>query len=429
MRVFTSIGLLVLHGWMAIAHAAESGAGPNEISVRTIESSNFDADLSPGESTTNVPAELDEIYGDNVGYYNGVGMREVLRYVIDPLDDLYRRTGIRIGAAYTMLFLQPMGGRSVEYGAAGDFDLLAAWDLVGRGTNDTGRLVMSAEYRFAMGAQPPSLVGGQLGTLIPPTAAFNERGFVVRDFYWIQRMFDGRFRLLIGRTDAADFIGSHWLQNVNNAFVNRHFSANPTLPMSEHGMSVGVSLRPVDTFYLTAGVSNGYSRTIRAEVDSFFNDWALFAFAEAGYTPTFENLGVGRYALGAWQMNARERIDAPSSYGLTAVIDQNLGERIQMFARYAYSDATLTNVRHLAQSGVGLSGLLGRADDLTGLAFSMAVPGGGATQTETVLETFHRFQVTPNTQFSLGFQFIANPGNAYADGAAGALYLRLRTSF
>jgi hypothetical protein len=30
--------------------------------MHTIESSNLDADFSPGEKTTNAPAELDEIY-------------------------------------------------------------------------------------------------------------------------------------------------------------------------------------------------------------------------------------------------------------------------------------------------------------------------------------------------------------------------------
>jgi len=422
MRVSTSICILMLHAGVFLVNAAEPGTGASEVSVRTIETSNFDADLSPGESTTNVPAELDEIYGDNVGYFDGVEVRR-------PLDDLYRRTGLRVGAAYTMLYLQPMGGRSSEYGAAGDFDLLASWEFVGRGTADTGRLVMSAEYRFAMGAQPPSAVGAQMGTLIPPTAAFNDRGFVVRDFYWVQRMFDGRFRLLIGRTDAADFIGSHWLQNVNNAFVNRHFSANPTLPTSEHGPAIGLSFRPNDAVYLTAGVSNAYSRTIRGGVDSLVNEWDFFSFGEVGYTPTFESLGVGRYALGLWHIDSRDLINAPSSYGVTAVIDQNLGDRLQVFARYAYSEASLTNVRHLAQSGIGLSALLGRSDDLTGLAFSLAVPGSSETPPETVLETFHRFQVTQNAQFSLGFQLIANPANAYEDGAAGVFYMRLRTSF
>ena len=62
------------------------------------------------------------------------------------------------------------------------------------------------------------------------------------------------------------------------------------------------------------------------------------------------------------------RTAPPSDYGLTAIVDQNLTDRLQVFARYAYSDATLTNVRQLAKEGWGCK-VLGRDDDLTGAAF------------------------------------------------------------
>ena len=73
-----------------------------------------------------------------------------------------------------MLYFQPSDGHG--YGAAGDLDFLASWTLIGRESEDTGRAVLTTEYRFKMGDQPPSAVGRQVGTLIPPTNAFNDRG-------------------------------------------------------------------------------------------------------------------------------------------------------------------------------------------------------------------------------------------------------------
>ena len=128
-------------------------------------------------------------------------------------------------------------------------------------------------------------------------------------------------------------------------------------------------------------------------------------------------------------MDARAKFGLPEDYGFTFIIDQNFGERLQVFARYAYSDGTLTNIRQLGQVGLGLSGLLGRKDDLTGAAFSLAVPRSEASRNETVLEVFHRFQVSQNTQLSVGLQLIANPGNAPDSDTAGVFYARLRTSF
>jgi len=398
-------------------------------SIHTIESSNLDADLSPGEATTNALAELDEIYAPHESYLGFTGIDRPLDLLANPLNALYEMTGLRLGAANTMLFMQPIAGQSSEYGAAYDLRVISAWTLIGRGSEDTGRLVITGEYREKIGDQPPSVLGRQMGTLVAPTSAFNDRRLVVRDFYWVQRLFDARVRILIGRSDPSGYVGAIWMQNVNNSFVNRSFSANPAVPFPGHGPMLGISIRPTDHFYITAGASNAYSVTTMAEINSLFSQWDLFAFGEIGYTPTFEGLGEGRYSVGLWHMDSREKLGLPEDEGMTVILNQNLGDKLQVFARYAYSDGTLTNVRQIAQAGLGLSGLLGRKDDLTGAAFSINIPRSTASRTETVLEVFHRFQVSNYNQFSVGLQLIANPGNATNDEAAGVFYARLRMSF
>jgi porin len=394
-----------------------------------IEFSALDADFSPGEATTNTLAELDEIDVPHQGHLDSLGVERPLDFLSDPLNDLYKKTGLRLGVAYTMLYLQPMGDLSDSYGAAGDLDFLSSWTLIGRGTEDTGRAVFTVEYRFKMGTQPPSAVGREIGTLIPPTNAFNDRGWVVRDAYWVQRLFDARVRIIIGRADPSDYVGTYWLQNVNNSFVNRHFSANPAVPFPGHGPLLGISIRPTDLYYITAGACNAYSQTIRAGFDTLFSEWDLFTFGEAGLTTAIKGLGTGRYAFGAWHMDERGKDGLPSDYGITAIADQNLTSRLQVFARYAHSDGTLTNVRQLAQAGLGYSGLLGREDDLTGAAFSVAFPRRDTSRNETVFETFHRFQMTEHSQLSVGAQVIFDPGNAPESRTAAVFYARLRASF
>lgn len=419
--------LLAGLAWLGLSLAQ---AAPDAATTHDIEFSNFDSDLSPGEASTVVPAQLAEIYGPNEGYFDRWGFNRPLDMLIDPLDELYQKTGLQLGAAYTMLYLQSMGGQAGgQARSAGDIDFMSSWTLIGRGTEDTGRLIFTGEYRFGVDDYPPSTLGPQMGTLIPPTNAFNAREWVVRDAYWIQRLFDARVRILLGRADPSDYVGAHWMQNVNNSFVNRHFSANPAIPFPGHGPMLGVSLRPTPDYYITGGTANGYSNTEFVEIDSLFEYWNMFSFVEAGYTPTFEKLGPGRYAGGFWYMSPRERTNQPQDYGFTLIADQRIADNLQAFARYAYSDGTLTNIRQLGQVGLGLSGLGGRQDDLTGLAFSLAVPVRNTSRDETVLETFHRFQMTGNTQLSFGLQLIANPGNAALNETAGVFYARLRVSF
>ncbi len=398
-------------------------------SQHEIESDNLDADFSPGEATSNTPAELDEITALHPGYLSSLGIDRPFEYLTRALQTLDQSTGLRLGVAQTMLFLQPMGGQSDRYGAAGDTDLLSSWTLLGRKTADTGRLVTTVEYRYNMGSQPPSALGRQIGTLIPVTNGFNDRGWVVRDAYWIQRLFAAKLRILIGRGYASDFVGAYWMQNVNNSFVNRHFSANPSIPFPGHGPICGISFRPTEQFYITGGVSNAYGQATQNGFDTLFNEWSLFSFTEAGFTPAFHGLGSGRYALCMWHMDARGLNSLPSDSGLTAILDQNLGERLQTFARYAYTGGKLTNVKNLAQVGFGLSGLIGRKEDLSGLAFSLATPLGRGSRNESVIEMFHRFQISQNSQFSLGVQLIANPGTAPTSSTEGIVYARFRASF
>ena len=424
-----AIALLCACPWPASA-ADPLRAEDGPATVHDIEFSNYDADFSPGEATTTTPTELDEIYGPNKGMLDSYGLNRPIDLLINPLDDLYEKTGLRLGAAYTQLYLQSMGGQAGGTAlGGGDIDFMSSWTLIGRGTEDTGRLVFTGEYRFGFGDSPPSALGGRMGTLIPPTNTFNDREWVIRDAYWVQRLFEGRVRILIGRADPSDYVGAYWLQNVNNSFVNRHFSANPAVPFPGHGPMAGISVRPTPDYYITGGTANAYSNTEFVEIDSIFEYWNFFSFVEAGYTPTFEKLGPGRYSGGFWYMSPRDRTNQPQDFGFTLIADQRLGENLQAFARYGYTDGALTNIRQLAQGGIGYSGLFGREDDLTGLAFSLAVPVRDTSRNEAVMETFHRLQVTRNSQVSVGVQLIATPSNAAIYEAAGVFYARVRVSF
>lgn len=386
-------------------------------------------DFSPGDASTAPEAELEEIYRVQPGYLDPLGFERPLDWMSQGLDKFYQDTGFRLGVAHTMLFGQPTGGLSDHSGFAGDLDIMTSWTLLGRGTEDTGRLVATVEYRYELGAQTPSVIGGQNGILINTVNTFNDRGGVVRDVYWIQRLCDGRLRFLIGRADISDYVGAHLMQNANNSFVSRHFAANPAVPFPGHGPMAGFSYRPTDLFYITAGTANAYSNTRTAGFDSLADEWELFSYAEFGYTPTLEGFGPGRYSIGFWNMDSRTADGLPSDQGLTVIADQRLSETLQVFGRYAYSDATLTNVRQLVQAGVGFNGLFGRDEDLSGLAVSFAQPQARASQNEKVIDAFHRFQATRHSQLSLGAQLIIDPGNAPGEDAMGFFYARLRTSF
>ncbi|MBL8877345.1 MAG: carbohydrate porin [Phycisphaerae bacterium] len=389
-----------------------------------------DVGLSPGDTPT---AALDEMYDIDTPR-RGIFHFPVIEAPIDNLAAALRRlddkTGLRLNFAYTMLFQQtsntPVGPNK---GAAGDIDFMAAWTLLGRGTQNTGTLVFTTEYRFQIGEQPPSLLGGQLGVLTAPTAAFNDRGWVVRDAYWLQRLLDGKLRFILGRADISDFIGGMRMQAINTSFFNRAFSGNAAVAYpAGHGPAAGFSVVPNEFFYVTAGMQNAYSTSTTIGLNTL-DDGDFFYAIEAGITPNIEGLGRGRYRVMYWYMDDRPSLALPSDQGISLIADQDIGDRVIVFARYGHSDGDLTNIKNMGQIGGGIRGLLGSEDDLTGLAGSLAEPERAGWRNEKVVEVFHRWQLTARTQFTVGAQLIVDPSNAPQDDTIGVFSFRFRFDF
>lgn len=388
-----------------------------------------DVGLSPGDTPTAAADEMYDISIPRRGLFHLESLERPVDELVKKLRRLQENTGLRLSFAYTMLFQQATGGPGDRNGAAGDIDFMSAWTLIGRGTENTGTLVFTGEYRFKMGEQTPSQLGGVLGTLTNVTSAFNGRGWVVRDAYWLQRLLEGKLRFIVGRGDISDFIGGMRMQNVNNSFFNRAFSGNAAVAYpAGHGPAAGVSVVPNDFFYATAGLQNSYSTSTTMGVNSL-DEGDFFYAAEAGITPNIEKLGRGRYRVMLWYMNERPERNLPSDQGFSIIADQDIGDRVLAFARYGHSDADLTNIKNMGQVGVGVRGLVGSTDDLTGLAASYAQPPGPGGRDEKVFEVFQRWQVTNRTQFTVGAQLILDPSNAPNDDALGVFSFRFRMDF
>jgi porin len=414
----------------ALAQSASDPSEENAQLYRDYRKSHpylYDA-FSAGADGTSGIDELDEISRPEIPVADTAKFDSPLSFARGKFDALYAKTGLRLGVAYTALGAWASGEGKTN-GAAGDLDLMSAWTLLGRGTPNTGELVATVEYRHEITDQPPSALGGELGTLINVTNAFNNRGWVVRDFYWLQRLYEGKLRVFAGRADMGDFVGSQPMQNVNSQFVNRHFSSNPTVPFPGHGPTVGLSVRPDDRFYVTAGVANAYNTTTDSEFRSI--DYGDFFYSvEAGFTPYVEGRGRGRYSIMGWHIDERTRDSViPSGQGFTLVASQEMSDRFQLWARYCHAEGTSNNVRQVAQGGLGYRGLFGSPSNMTGLAVSFAQPRSAASRNESVAEVFERLQLTRFIQLSAGAQAIFNPGNNPDKNLIGVVYARLRIAF
>lgn len=383
-----------------------------------------------GEALTSTPEELDDIFRPKNATLDVPALDGPIDRFIAATARLEDSTGLRLGFAYTTIFQQASGGPGRRRGASGDLDIMGAWTLIGRGTPNTGQLIFSFEERHNIGPEPASNLRSVLGTLHPPTNGFNDRGAVVRDVYWIQRLLDGKIGFALGRGDTSDFFGGHRMQSLNNSFSNRSLAANTVIPSPGHGIFAGFSVRPVDEFYATVGTANSYGSTNINDM-SYLDESSFFSFGEFGYTPTIEGMGLGAYRVVLWHIDSREeRNVSPSDHGFSLIADQRFGERFQIFARYGYADdGRVTGIRQSGEIGMGLRGLLGSDDNMTGLAFAYSEARASGSQDEKILECFHRWQLTRHTQFSVGVQGIFDPSNDPDTDSVAVFTTRFRIAF
>ena len=116
--------------------------------------------------------------------------------------------GISLGIDYSSVFL-----RSNENGASGDDNassgmvrFFGSWDVVGRGTRDTGAFIWKVEHRHRYADIPPqgfSFDQGYIGLISPP---FSDEGGRWTNLFWRQRLNDGTATLTAGLLDATDYL-------------------------------------------------------------------------------------------------------------------------------------------------------------------------------------------------------------------------------
>jgi porin len=381
---------------------------------------NLDAPTSPD-------AELDDIFTPGTAMFRVPFIDGPIDFLLDQQRALRDATGLRVGLAYIHLFQHASGGPGERYASAGDLDLILDWTLIGRGTENTGRLFFSVEERFRAGPIPPNPdLRRELGVLASTTGAFNDRGLVIRDAFWDQRLFEGRLRVLVGRGAPDDYAGSHRLQSSVNGFFNGNLSGNITTPWPGHGPLALVSTRPTELFYATLGGANAYSTTTESTIENLFDEGKVFGFGETGITPEFTGLGRGRYAITAWYMPERDLNDQPHDWGFSLTAEQYLSNSLWVYARFGYADEGLTGVESAWQAAVAYDGLLGSPDNVTAIGIGYAEPANSNLREETSIDAFHRFQLTQHIQFSVGAQMYINPASDPDTDTLGVFSARLR---
>lgn len=261
----------------------------------------------------------------------------------------------------------------------------------------------------------------------------------ISEYWYQQKLFDGKLRLKFGKQDAnTDFgyLNSGW------DFQNSAFSVIPTTPMPTY---------PDPSFGFMAEINPTEKISIRDGIYSRFN--VPYNITEIEYKPIIKDL-PGRYMIGAWELSDSNGMGVATgvdddgetiynnfnrNYGCYFNFEQmvykekkddkNDMQGLVVFGQFGMSPSNKNDMSQYFGGGLHYKGLIPKRDkDLTGIAVGsgrfasrlsdLTYDNGGKVGNETVVEAFYRLQVSPWFYLQPDVQFIMHPGGQYDSSVA-----------
>ena len=401
--------------------AAEPSTQPTEVSDP------FLLTLDPTQAPDTIDADLLDAAARPAG---------LLRYgpvsIIDPIwKDINKSLepiGLKLGFAYTVVYQRASGGPGDRDAAGGDVDLFGDWRLLGAADDPTrGLLYFAAENRHEFFTPiPPAALDTEIGSLWGTTNGFGEQHLALKELYWQQHFGNDRLIVRAGKIDAENYYNSNYWQSDSKYFMNQAFSSFPVRAFPSNGLGVNLTVKPSDQWYVSTGFQDAQGKKTEAGFDTFFEDFNLFSAFEVGLTPTIEGLGKGTYRFTAWYRDHGDSNGQPHDDGFAISLDQRVGEHLIPFFRYGFGDGNINGIEQMVSGGVGWEGKLITESDVWGVAGTWGKPSDHDLDDQFATEVFYRLQVSPDNQFTVGYQVIFEPALQPDDDVVGVFEVRWR---
>jgi porin len=391
------------------------------------ERTDFVLKARPEPAPNSIDTKLEETSVRPEGFVP-YGPVSLLDPAIERLNAALDPVGLKIGFAYTAVYQAASGGPGQRQAAGGDADLFGNWRLLGpKDGQDNGYLYFSGEYRHDIGTGiAPAALGNQIGSLWGTTNGFGEQSVVLKEAYWQQHFGGDKLIIRAGKIDPENYYNSNYWQSDSKFFLNKAFSSFPVRAFPGQGLGVNITAKLSDQWYISTGVQDAQGNKATGGFDTFFGDFNLFSAFEVGYTPTFQGLGRGNYRLAGWYRDAGETDGKPHDAGIDLSIDQFVSPHWAPFFRYGAGEGNINGIEQMISAGAGWEGKLLTESDVFGLAGTWGRPKDHSLDDQFGAEVFYRMQVSPDNQFTVGYQVIFDPSNNPDQDVVGVFEVRLR---
>lgn len=341
---------------------------------------------------------------------------------------LAEETGLSFGFDAQIQYFSTDRPSSPSEALGGVLRLYGTWDLVGRGTANTGHLVFKIENRTSLGNKvDPQILGPLVGYAGLLSSTFSDSGPILSNLYWRQYLADGQLGFVIGQVDVTDYVDVSSLASPWTAFSNLAFETNPTIPAPSQGLGLAVQWRFTEEWLVLAGIAdaNGDPAEPFDSAENLFDTGETFRHLAVAWTPRWGDRHDDHVQLTYWEVDDREVAGLDGGWG-TALTVSLKRDVWRPFFRAGYADGGGALLERSVSIGTGYDAFGGR--DLFGIGLNWG-QADGLDRDQYTVEAFYRYDPLEFLQITPSLQYIANPAyDATADEIV-VFGLRARVAF
>jgi porin len=342
----------------------------------------------------------------------------------DWKDRLKEDYGYSFGLVYVPVFVQASDSLpgTDKYASTAAIRHFGRWEILGRGTANTGSLNYLIEYRHGIAdtdVAPFSVTNlGNAGAIEIP---FVDDQWHLTNLYWDQSWQDGMYELYAGFLDVTDYVDVHPLTSPWTDFYNYTFSIGAGTMDFGDDASLGLAFGAVltDNLYAIAGFKdlNSDPTDPSEGFDSFFTDQEYFKHVELGWTSSpWEAWFLNNVHITLWQADEREATGVDDGWGGVCSFNHSIGDKWLVFARAGYAEDGGSFLKRSVSIGGGYTpgGLesLGSGSQV-GFGFNWGKPNdevfGSGLDDQCAAEVYYRLQVTREIAITPDVQLLIDP--------------------
>lgn len=223
---------------------------------------------------------------------------------------------------------------------------------------------------------------------------------------------DERWRFQVGKLALRTLVNlNRYANGDSEMFFSPMLGNNPVVPYMAL-LGVGAYAQYRTELFSVSGVMRAPDTELGFSLDSWETGHRGY-IVELAFTPDIPRLGEGNYRL-TWSLDEETDL-LPKMETWSFSADQDFGERIGAFFRYAWADTTFRDFDRRLAAGFQVKKPFGFSHDRLGVGYWLGRPTDDSLADEQGLELYYKAQISPFLEITPDIQFIRDPAFSDAD--------------